>query len=442
MQTGSFDASHLRLPARVLVTAMQSHQRYFPVTDEAGQLMPSFLYVMNADPAAAAAITAGNERVLEGRIEDAEFSFDQDLKVGIEQMAERLGSVVFHQRLGSLADKTARLLKLVQIFGDLLELCGPDLQTALAAARLAKADQVSIMVQEFSELEGHIGAVYAQMEGYPSDVCTAIEEHFLPLSSGGELPRTVPGAVLSICEKIDNIIGAFAVNELPSGSRDPYGLRRAAAGIAAISTAYGFDFDLVELLLAAQGLFLEQKADVSREASVSGDAFEFIMDRIQHRLVEQGMPVEIVEAARASGVRSVVRLTALIEALDGFRQDARFEDLHTAYFRSSKIAAKAGEAGTLEIDTSLFQEEAEGLLYQAISEIKPQLERYLESRDYRPALELASTLRQPVDRFFDDVMVMAEDEKLRRNRLALLSMTAAILMDLGDPMKVAAVQAP
>jgi glycyl-tRNA synthetase beta chain len=440
VQTGSFDAAHLRLPARVLVTAMQSHQRYFPLTDEAGQLMPSFLYVMNADPAAAAAITAGNERVLEGRIEDAEFSFDQDLKVGIEQMAERLGSVVFHQRLGSLADKTARLSKLVQIFADLLELCGPDLKTALAAARLAKADQVSIMVQEFSELEGHIGAVYAQMEGFPSDVCAAIEEHYLPDSSGGELPKTVPGAVLSICEKIDNIMGAFAISEVPSGSRDPYGLRRAAAGVAAISRAYGFDFDLVELLLAAQGLFLEQKADISREAAVSSEAFEFMMDRIQHRLVEQGTPVEIVEAARASGVRSVVRLIALVEALEQFRLDPRFEDLHTAYFRSSKIAAKAGEAGTLEIDPSLFQEEAERLLHEAMLKIKPRLEAYLESRDYRPALELASTLRQPVDRFFDDVMVMDKDEKLRRNRLALLSMTAAILMELGDPMKVAAAQ--
>lgn len=439
VHTGDFGEGHLRLPARVLVTCMQSHQRYFPLTAEDGSLMAGFLYVMNGDPAAAAAITEGNERVLEGRIDDAEFSFDQDLKVGIEAMAAKLGSVVFHRKLGSLADKTARLEQLVEAFANLIALCGPDRQTAAAAARLAKADQVSIMVQEFPDLEGYIGSVYANMEAYASEICTAIEEHYLPIAAGGEIPRTVAGAVLSIADKVDNLIGAFAVDELPTGSRDPYGLRRAAIGITEISTRYGFDFDLTELLSAAHRLYLKQKADISREPGVAMAAFEFVCDRVQQRLVERGMPVEIVEAARAAPQKSTLKLISLTEALSVFRSQPEFEDLHTAFFRLSKIAAKSGaDLKGIEVDESLFDSETERQLYGAIKHLAPELKRLIETRNYEQALRLAAGIRPVVDRFFDDVLVMADDEKVRNNRLTLVSKAAGILLELGDPMRVAA----
>jgi len=439
VHSGDYAESHLRLPARVLTTCMQSHQRYFPLTGEDASLMPGFLYVMNGDPAAAAGITAGNERVLEGRIEDAEFSFDKDLSTGIEKMAGSLDKVVFHRRLGSLADKTQRLESLVSHFATLVGLDESDLRSAAAAARLAKADQVSIMVQEFADLEGYIGSVYANLEGYPADICKAIEEHFMPEVAGGEIPSTVPGAVLAIADRIDNIVGAFSVNEVPTGSRDPYGIRRAAVGLAEISSRYGLDFELPTILTAAVDLYSAQGADVEKDDRMVGRASAFIMDRVQNRLVETGLPVEVAEGARAAGIGGTLRFTALAEALDAFRRTAAFDDLHTAYFRSRKIADKAGEAfADAAVDESLFEDEAEAALYDELGDIAPRVEQLTASRDYAAALALAAGIRPAVDRFFDAVMVMAEDEKIRNNRLALLTRVAGMLMSLGDPMHVAA----
>ena len=439
VHAGVFEEAHLRLPDMVLTTAMQSHQRYFPLRAEDGSLLAAFLYVMNGDPASAGQITEGNERVLEGRIEDAEFSFDRDLATGIEAMSAGLEAVVYHRRLGSLADKSARLWSLAETFADMVGLCGADRQAAAAAARLAKADLVSVMVQEFPDLQGYMGSVYAGMEGYPADVCRAIAEQYLPVASGGELPASVPGAVLAICDKVDNIMGTFSVDELPTGSRDPYGLRRAAAGLAEISGSFGFDFDLTALLAAARQLFIDQKADIEREKSPVVPAFQFVLDRIQQRQVEQGMPVEMVEAGRAAGLTSTLRLLELIRALEEFRGQPAFEDFHTAYFRCSKIAAKAG-AGVKpgDVDESQFLEEAERELYQAVTQLEPRIAELTAARRYGEALELAATIRPAVDRFFDDVLVMAKEENLRRNRLALVLGAAGMLSQLGDPMRVAA----
>lgn len=439
VHAGDFAESHLRLPPRVLTTCMQSHQRYFPLTAEDGSLKAGFLYVMNGDPAAAPEITAGNERVLEGRIEDAEFSFDKDLDTGIEKMAGSLDKVVFHRRLGSLADKTARLESLVKYFAELVALDENDLRPASAAARLAKADQVSIMVQEFADLEGYIGSVYANLEGYPADVCIAVEQHFLPEIAGGPIPDTTAGAVLAIADRIDSIMGAFSVNEVPTGSRDPYGIRRAAAGVAEISSRYEFDFELQTLLATAAALYIEQGADVDQDEQVVVRAIEFILDRVQNRLVDTGMPVEVAEGARAAGVGSTLRFVALAEALEKFRRTPEFEDLHTAFFRSKKIADKAGEGfAEATIDEALFEDETEGALFAALNAIAPALEEQVVARDYSRALALAAGIRPAVDSFFDAVMVMAEDEKVRNNRLALLTKVADMLLALGDPMRVAA----
>lgn len=435
---GSFAEEHLRLPDRVLVTAMQAHQRYFPLYDQEGDLVDGFLYVMNGDPQQAAQITEGNERILEGRIEDAEFSFDKDLETGIEAMAASLTDVVFHRRLGSLAEKTARLESLADSLARDLEIPGDDAITAAAAARLAKADLVSVMVQEFPDLEGYIGSVYAQMEGFPGDVCAAVADQYLPTSAGGALPETLSGALLSIADRADNIVGAWSVDELPTGSRDPYGLRRAAVGIAAIAEKFKLDFDLARLLTAAHQLYIEQKADVDRSASLIADILDFAYDRMQGRQVEQGMPVEVFEAARASGVSSPLRLVGLARALDDFRSDPGFEDLHTAYFRCSKIAAKAGEEVSGEIDRSLFEHDTETLLLDELDRLQPSLDEAVREMDFARALRDAATLRPTVDRFFDDVLVMAEDEHVRTNRLSLVSRAAALLLALGDPMLVAA----
>lgn len=439
VQTGSFAEEHLRLPAKVLVTAMQSHQRYFPLVNSHGDLVNGFLYVMNGDPGHAAGITAGNERILKGRIEDAEFSFDRDLDHGIEAMAQGLDKVMFHRSLGSLADKTTRLVSLVEVFADTIKLDAQARKTTTTAAGLAKADLVSVMVQEFPELQGYIGSVYAEMEGYPADVCAAIAEQYLPAAAAGELPDTLPGAVLSVCDKIDNIVAAFSVDELPTGSRDPYGLRRAAVGIAGIARKFELDFDLTGILTSGHNMLIEQQAQVDRGAGLAAAAIDFIFDRIQHRQVEQGMPVEVFEAARASGISSALRLTALAESLDAFRSRAGFDDLHTAYFRCSKIAAKAeSQAAGAVIDRSLFQEPAEEEFFAALEELEPRLQDIMTAGDYTAALEAAAAIRPAVDRFFDDVMVMADDEAVRTNRLGMVQRAAAMLLKLGDPIQVAA----
>lgn len=443
VKAGAFGAGHLRLPEKVLVTAMQSHQRYFPLMDTDGSLKAGFLYVTNGDPACAAGITEGNERVLEGRIEDAEFSFDKDLATGIESMSAGLESVVFHRRLGMLADKSRRLWSLAEAFADLVDLCGPDRKMAATAARLAKADLVSAMVQEFPDLQGYMGSIYAGLEGYPEDVCQALAEQYLPDQAGGDLPASAPGAVLAACDKVDNIIGAFSVDELPSGSRDPYGLRRAAAGLVDIIIRFRFDFDLTALLRSSHQLFIDQKADVITAGGVVASAFEFISERFQRRLVEDRVPVEVAEAARASGAKSILALGSLARALEKFRSRNAFDDFHTAYFRCTKIAAKAGagfEAGAA--DPALFETEEERLLFEAIEGLRPLTEALAASRQYEKALELAASIRPAVDRFFDEVLVMAENAGLRKNRLALVTGAALLLRQLGDPMLAAAVPAP
>ncbi len=443
VHAGVFSAKHLRLPAKALVTAMQSHQRYFPLLADDGSLKAGFLYVINGDPACAGGITGGNERVLEGRIEDAEFSFDKDLAAGIEAMAAGLEDVVFHRRLGSLADKSRRLWSLAEAFSDLVDLFGPGRKTAATAARLAKTDLVSTMVQEFTDLQGYMGSVYARLEGYPEDVCQALEEQYMPTVAGGELPASVPGAVLAICDKVDNIIGAFSVDELPSGSSDPYGLRRAAAGLVEIVGKFNFDFDLTALLEASHLLFVDQKADLVTDGGIISRAFDFVCERFQRRLVEDGLPVEVAEAARASGSKSVLALISLARAIDEFRSWPAFDDLHTAYFRLTKIAAKAGarfEPG--QIDQSLFEAAAEGELFQMVDSLLPRIEALSAERKFKEALELAAAVRPVADHFFDEVLVMAEDEQLRNNRLALVVKAALMLRSLGDPMLVAAAPAP
>lgn len=440
VEQGSFREEHLRLPEAVLVTAMQSHQRYFPLRDDSGDLVAAFLHVINGDPAHIDAINEGNERVLEGRLEDAEFSYGKDLDTGIDSMRDRLDDVVFHKRLGSLADKSKRLETLAGELAKQTGIEGKDRDAAVKAAQLAKADLVSIMVQEFPTLEGSMGAEYAAIDGYHADVCTAIREHYMPTASGGRVPGTLPGALLSISDKIDSLVGAFAVDELPTGSRDPYGLRRAAAGIYEICRSYELDFDLLAILLFAHRQFIDQGADVSRDGeAVSGAVFDFVNDRIQHRMVESGLPVGVFDAARAAGLTSILQLEKLAMALDRFRLEEDFDDYHTAYFRSSKIAAKAGaEFKSIAVDESLFVEDAEKSLHVAAIALKERIDVLLAEDDYPEALKAAAAIRSEVDEFFDAVMVMAEDEKVRQNRLALVSLTASILQGLGDPMKLAA----
>lgn len=416
---GRFAEEHLRLPKDVLVTAMQSHQRYFPLVAADGSLASTFLYVTNGDPADAATITAGNERVLEGRIEDAEFSFDKDLATGLEQMAIELDRVVFHERIGSLRDKTRRLVALTGYLAETLAVPADVRDRALEAARLAKADQVSVMVREFADLEGTMGETYARMEGFHEEVAQAIREQFLPDAAGGELPRSLCGALLATAEKVDNVTAAFAVGEPPSGSKDPYGLRRAAMGMVNIAFLHGFSYDVEALVSRAYDELADRPHLVPREEVVPA-ATDFILERLAKVLTDNDIARDAVEAALPTS-RTFLDLRKRAAAVDAIRGAEQWDDLVVTFTRPSNLAKKLPADAEGSVDPTLFADEAEGELFQAWRAVAASVAGQTAEEDYYEALMTLAGLRPAVDRYFDDVLVMAEDETVRLNRLRLLA---------------------
>jgi glycyl-tRNA synthetase beta chain len=382
---GTFDERFLELPERVVVTAMQSHQRYFPLGCN------GFAFVANGgDPDV---VRAGNESVLEGRLDDASFTFERDVEVGIDALAERLGAITFFAGAGSFADKAERVRKLVERLGG-----G---EASLEAARLAKADQASELVREFPDLEGYIGGEYARLAGYPEAVSAAIEEQYLPDSAGGPLPQTEAGKVLAAADKIDTLATSFSLGHRPTGSRDPYGLRRAAIGLDR---------------LAVEGGLV-----VPREL-LPGEVREFVEERLEGLL---DVPVEYVRAAQASAAADLAAVARLAEALYDERESPSFEGVYTAYDRAHRLAGRAAEEAAPELDHSLLREDAERALAEGLALVSV-------DGDVRKALESGATLAPLMERFFDEVLVMDEDEAVRANRLRLLLDVRDTLGRLGD----------
>ena len=384
---GTFDERFLQLPERVVVTAMQSHQRYFPLGGN------RFAFVANGgDPVT---VRAGNEVVLEGRLDDASFTFERDVQIGIDRLAERLGAITFFAGAGSFADKAARLEQLVR------QLAGGD--AAREAARLAKADQAAELVREFPELEGHIGAEYARLAGYPEAVCAAIDEQYLPDSAGGPLPQTEAGKVLAAADKLDTLAVSFSLGHKPSGSRDPYGLRRAAIGLCRIA--------------------IEGGLRIPREL-VPDDVRDFVEERLEGFV---DVPVEYVRAARASAVSELGGVARLAETLYAERDTPEFAGIYTAYDRAHRLAGRAADEAAAELDRSLLREDAERALAEGLAGVSVSVDG-----DFAAALESGATLGPLVERFFDDVLVMDEDAAIRANRLRLLLDVRDTLGRLGD----------
>ena len=439
--TGGFKERHLRLPADVLVTAMQSHQRYFPVRDAAGRLLPAFLYVSNGDPAAAPLVTRGNERVLDGRLDDAEFAYDRDLAEGLPAMAERLGAVVFHEKLGSLADKAGRLGGLVAALAGgsggsaAGNGSGETLQDTLrTAARLAKADLVSQTVIEFPVLQGVMGGLYAEAGGLGDAVARAVGEHYRPLSATAPLPATVAGALLAVADKLDNIAGAWVAGEKPSGSRDPYGLRRAAMGIVRIALEYDLRFPLAGLLTAAVDQFELQgiEIDAARRTAIVDETAAFVRERLQVLLLDEGLPFPSVEAAMAAPASDLPALAARARVFAALAGREVFEDAVTAYNRCSALAAKDPAAGLRSVDPALFSDDAERELHAALEAARGPLLDALGNLELESAVGAAAGLRPAVDRYFDAVLVMDPDEAVRANRLAQLAAVTGLIGRIGE----------
>jgi glycyl-tRNA synthetase beta chain len=424
--SGRFDESFLEVPPEALISSMQSHQKYFPVVDSDGRLLPYFITVSNIESRDPAQIIAGNERVIRPRLADAAFFYRQDLRHSLESRVAQLDSVVFQQALGSLGDKARRL---EQLAAELAPGLGADREEAARAARLCKADLVSDMVLEFADMQGIAGACYARNDGEGEPVATAIAEHYRPLGAGGELPGTPLAQTVALADRLDTLVGIFGIGQPPSGSKDPFALRRAAIAVLRLSIEGGHDLDLQQLLAAAGNAYPEGLLEDGTQQTV----FDYILDRLPSFYEDEGIPVEVLRAVRATGTSRPLDLHRRVLALQAFRQRPEAEALAAANKRVANILGKAENlADALSVSDNLLNEPQEKALNAALGDAGERARAALDSADYTAALEALAALRGPVDAFFDGVMVNAEDPALRANRLALLAQLRAQFLAIAD----------
>ncbi|MCL2767015.1 MAG: glycine--tRNA ligase subunit beta [Peptococcaceae bacterium] len=432
--TGDFSEEYLKLPKEVLVTLMREHQRYFPIVSTDGSLLPKFIAVRNGDTMHLDTVRAGNEKVLRARLADADFFFREDLKTPLADKVPGLGKIVFQETLGTIYDKVTRLDSLVEYLAGVLGADEVALKQAKRGAYLAKADLVTNMVYEFPELQGSMGREYAARSGEEPEVAAAVFEHYQPRFAGDDLPETLPGKILSIADKIDNITGSFAIGIRPSGSQDPYALRRQALGISHILLSGNIDISLKALVAAAyRGYEGKVQLKVSKP-KVADEVVEFFGQRFKGVLEERGFAYDTIDAVLSVGFDNINETLLRAEALTGLRPNPSFNDLLSTFVRANNLAKNATGA---EVDPALLSDESEQDLYRRLQEVTSKSAGLLAAKDYHSMLAAVATLQEPIARFFDDVMVMVEDEKVRANRLALLRDLASLVKQVADLSKIA-----
>jgi glycyl-tRNA synthetase beta chain len=430
---GSFDPAFLQIPREVLITSMREHQRYFPVENEAGALQPHFVTVRNGDTRSLDVVAKGNEKVLRARLSDARFFYEEDQKLKIDDCLKRLETIVFHEELGTIGDKVRRIGKISAQIAARLGLGPSETNHVDRIARIAKFDLVTNMVNEFPELQGVMGEDYARKAGEPEVVARGIFEHYLPRYAGDHLPLSAEGAVVSVADKLDTIVGCFSIGIVPTGSADPYGLRRMAAGIVHILLDRGWKLpltDLWEMALAAYGDAAEKKRTA---ADTKRDLADFFALRLKNVLQDEQVRYDIIDAVLAADMTVVPEVQARAKALMSAVQTEDFKLTVEQFNRVNNLAQKAeGDV----IDPALFQEKAEHDLHQAfLSASQTAAERFSQG-ELAEALQVLSGLREPIRAFFDSVMVMAEDERVRRNRLALLKQMSRLIYGYADFAKI------
>jgi glycyl-tRNA synthetase beta chain len=426
---GSFDRKYLDLPGEVLTTSMMSHQKYFPVVDSAGQLLPYFITVNNTLARDPAVVKRGNEKVIRARLSDAQFFFEEDQKTPLEDRVEGLQQVVFHTLLGTSYEKVQRFRKLAAYIAERI---GPSLKDRVdRASLLAKADLDTQMVGEFSELQGIMGREYALLAGEDPAVAKAIYEHYLPLTAGGNLPETHEGAIVSIADKMDTIAGFFGVRLVPTGTADPYALRRQALGIINIILEKRYPLMLEDLVSTSLAI-LDGKMTRPAEETAK-DVLEFFRGRLENMLISQGHPQDVVSAVLAAGFSDLVQVIQKIEAMETFKTHPAYEPLAIAFKRAGNILKEFGKG---RIEPSLFNLEEEILLHSTFIETRDKVLQALQKEDYPAALLELAALREPIDRFFGSVMVMVEEEAIRFNRLSLLEALFSLFRRIADFSKI------
>jgi glycyl-tRNA synthetase len=421
---GTFDEGHLALPPEALVTAMKTHQRYFPVYNDDGSLQAKCIAVSNGVRGDAANVRYGNERVLRARLEDAAFFWTEDRRRPLGERVEGLARVAFQEKLGSLYDKMERIRDLAGALCDDLGLDAEAKAHAQRAAELCKADLTTHMVFEFPELQGTVGKYYARGSGEPEPVAVAVEEHYLPVSADSPLPLTTVGAVLSVADKVDTIVGYFGIGLAPTGSQDPYSLRRQAIGVCRTLLEKALPLSLDRALERARAGYGERVA-----ADTAERVRQFLRARLEVIFQEEGYAYDTVDAVLGAGFSVVSRIPARMAAMAAFRESADFDRVYPAFNRLLRIIP-AGEFGAPR--PTLFTEPAEWNLHSVLRALRHDLDTAAIRHDFAGLLEKASALQPNIDQFFDDVLVMAEDERLRRNRLALLRQIASYLLKVGD----------
>lgn len=427
---GTFDEEFLKVPEEIIVDAMLVHQRYFPLYDKDGKLTNRFIVVSNGDPACAETIIDGNERVVRARLYDAKFFYDEDLKQPLESYVNRLGEVVFQEKLGTMLDKTNRIQRLADHLAEDAGLAGQDLSDVERAARLCKADLVTSAVVEFTSVQGVMGSYYAAASGETDQVAQAIEQHYRPRFAGDEAPDTVVGKIVAIADKLDTVCGLFAVGQGPTGSSDPFALRRSAIGIVAmLSGDNAVEVSLVAAIDAALASYAQQGIEFDVDAA-RRDVIEFFITRTKVMMRDAGNSIDAIDAVLSAGIQEPVELINRVSALEAARseQPEVFEDLATAYARANNLCDS--ELGT-EVNEGLLSEVEQALVH-AVGLAESNVASALENNNYAAALAELAALRKPIDLFFENTMVMDEDQALRENRLRLLNSFVAVFANVAD----------
>lgn len=427
---GKFDEKYLALPAEAVITPMRDHQRYFPVLKD-GQLLPLFITIRNGGKEHLETVQHGNERVLRARLEDAQFFFDEDRKKTLEQHGEKLKTVVFQDGLGTIYDKALRLEVLAGYIADAIGANELDKKDAVRAAKLAKADLVTGMVTEFTELQGVMGREYALLDGETKAVAQAIDEHYMPRFAGDSQPASVAGRIVSLADKIDTIVGTFSRGLIPTGSQDPFALRRQALGIVNMLKEAQYHISLSQLV--AKAMELLKIADAGQQAKLQNDVADFMKLRLKNVLADAGIRYDVVDAVfvTVDDIYGVfLRANAVNEAV---KQD--MEKTIQAFVRTGNIARKAEEVQAA-VEADLLAEQVEKDLCKAYEAAAAKVEKEIAAQDYAGAIATLSQLAAPIDAFFDGVMVMDKDEKIKNNRLGLLKLVDNLVCQVADFSKI------
>ncbi|MCK4691761.1 MAG: glycine--tRNA ligase subunit beta, partial [Desulfuromonadales bacterium] len=427
---GSIEARFLQLPPELLITSMREHQRYFTLIDEQGKLLPHFITIANTHAKDPQVVVAGNERVLRARLADAMFFWQEDQKSKLEARLESLKKVVYQAKLGTSYEKIERFTELAS--GLAQQLAPAAVELTRLAATLAKCDLETGMVYEFPELQGVMGREYALLEGEDPRIATAIYEHYLPIQAGGELPSDDIGAFVSLADKIDTICGCFSVGLIPTGTADPYALRRCAIGILAIILDRDYAVSIPDLVEKSVTL-LEPKRQ-RPAAEIIADVIEFIRLRLVNMLTGQDYPQDVVDAVLSAAFGEPVDAVERVKALAELKGQEDFEPLAVAFKRVGNIIKGGLDQ---DVDPALFEDDCEKELFAQLQQVQAKVAELVAQRNYPVALETIAGLRAPVDQFFDGVMVMAEDQAVKNNRLALLTSIAGLFKGVADFSRIA-----